>query len=338
MTVRRISGLGWMAAGVAAALLGSVVVAVGAPGERVAIVRSAPGAAPSRPVTLEAADWEAFLAASRAARAEAARDARDAAAATVKSTVDEAVAAMRAEIPAFIAWRFSFFTTYRLTFSAVAGVFTGTSPAESVGAVTAERFRALVLNPDALRTRLSAAVDAVAADTTARRAALVAARSAALDRVSAERGVSAGAGSVTGAVSEADALGLPTPDPLRPQVPIPDPSGDIGWLGGREALVMAGRQAARRGTGLAAEPALLATLPVALLEGAPLLAAPVVGVIATGVGMAVEYLAVRLWESGEREDLVKAANEALDLYAASLVSGLQPLADDVVLRTLGPWE
>ncbi|WP_431855401.1 hypothetical protein [Azospirillum sp.] len=336
--MRRITGAGWLVAGVVVALLGSVVVAVGAPGERVAIVRSAPGAAPSRPVTLEAADWEAFLAASRTTRAEAARSARDAATARVKATVAEAVAAMRADIPAFLAWRFSFFTTYRLTFSALAGAFTGTSPAESVGAVTAERFRALVLNPDALRTRLSAAMDAVAADTIARRAALTVERAAALDRMAAERGLSAGSGSVMAAVSEADALGLPTPDPLRPQVPIPDPSGEVGWLGGREALVMAGRQAARRGTGLAAEPALMASLPVALLEGAPLLAAPVVGVVATGVGMAVEYLAVRLWESEERDDLVKAANEALDLYAVLLVSGLQPMADDVVLRTLGPWE
>lgn len=343
--MRRITGFGWRAAGLAAAGVALAAAASAAPaaeagagGERVAIVRSAPGTAPSRPVTLDTADWEAFQAAGRAARMEAARAARAAAVVTVKTSVDQAVAAMRADIPAFIAWRFSFFTTYRLAFSAVAGLFSGTSAADSVGAVTGERFRALVLNPDALRTRLSAALDTIAADSTARRSALIAGRAAALDGLAVQRGQPAGAGEVAAAVWEADALGLPMPDPLRPQVPVPDSLADIGWLGEREGLVMAGRQAARRGSGLAAEPAVLAALPAALIEGAPLLAAPVVAVVATGVGMAVEYFAVRLWESGERDDLIKAANQALDLYAAALVSGLQPLADDTVRRTLGPWE
>lgn len=339
--MRRIKGFGRRAAGLAAgaalalAAAGSVALAAG---EHVAIVRSAPGTAPSRPVTLEATDWEAFQATSRTARMEAARAARAAAVATVKASVDEAVAAMRADIPAFIAWRFSFFTTYRLAFSAVAGAFSGTSAADSVGAVTGERFRALVLNPDATRARLSKALDSIAADATARRSALIAERSAALDGFAVQRGQPAGAGEVAAAVWEADALGLPMPDPLRPQVPVPDSLADIGWLGEREGLVMAGRQAARRGSGLAAEPAVLAALPAALIEGAPLLAAPVVAVVATGVGMAVEYFAVRLWESGERDDLIKTADRSLDLYGAALVSGLQPLADDTVRRTLGPWE
>lgn len=311
--------------------------------ERVMVARSASAATPLPPVTLAKDDWNAFLHATRLARAEVADAARAAARARLRTAVDQTVEAMQAGIPAFADWRFSFFTTYRLSYAALSGTVTGGDATESVRAVLAERFQALVLDAASPHQRLIQALDDIAADVAARRGAFVAERRAALDRLAAERALPSDAGPIRGpvpgpiphVVSEADALELPPLEPLRRHIAVDAAAADVGWLDDREMLVLAGRQAVRRSAGFLAEPALLATVPAPLLEATPFLVGPVVGAAVFGTGMAVEFAAVKLWESSERAALEAAAGEALDQYRDALLAGALPNADTIVNRMVG---
>lgn len=305
--------------------------------DAVAVARGA-STTPVPPVLLARADWESYAAETRAARAKAAEAARAAGEARLRAAVDDAVAAMRTQVPAFAAWRFSFFTTYRLTFTALSGAVTGNDPMEAARAFVGERFRDIVLNPDLLRERLARAVADVDTDVAARRAAFVAERSAAFDRLAAQRTLSPGKAAVPAVVSEADALELPTPDPLRPDTPLPDPTASVGWMAQEEALVLVGRQAARRGAGLAAEPVLLAAAPAALIDAAPLLAGPAVGAAAFAASLAVEYAVVKLWEAEEADALAEAAGRALDQYRDALLAAALPAAATIAVSSLGGLE
>lgn len=305
--------------------------------DAVAVARGA-ATSPVPPVLLARTDWESYAAATRAARVEAAEAARAAGETRLRAAVDDAVAAMRAQIPAFVAWRFSFFTTYRLTFTALSGAITGADPMDAARAFVAERFRDIVLTPNALRDRLGQAVAEIDADVGARRAAFVAERSAAFDRLAAQRALPPGKAAVPAVVSEADALELPTPAPLRPDTPLPDTATAVGWMAEEEALVLVGRQAARRGAGLAAEPVLLATAPAALVNTAPLLAGPAIGAAAFAASLAVEYVVVKLWEAEEEDALAAAAGHALDQYREALLAAALPAAATITAGSLGGLE
>lgn len=336
--VRRSIGFGVLAifaAGAAAAGACAPAAAGGPQEERVAIARSGHAADPAPPIILARADWEGFLAESRAARASAARAAAAAAEARLRTALEEAVAAMRAEIPTFVGWRFSFFTTYRLTFTALGGAVTGNDPELAVRSAVAERFHELVLNAGTLRARLSRTADDITLDVARQRDAFAAERRAALERLADERALPPPETPITTVVSESDALELPPVSPLRPALPIPDPTSEVGWLGQREALVMAGRQAARRGTGLVAEPMVLAAVPASMLEAAPLLVAPAAGAVVFGAGVAVEFVAVKLWEASEREALEEAAHQALSRYHDELAATARPAADAIVAGSFG---
>ncbi|HYH17289.1 MAG TPA: hypothetical protein VD995_01610 [Azospirillum sp.] len=306
-----------------------------APHTNVVAVARSTAADPVPAVLLARADWESYATATRTARVEAAEAARAAGEARVRAAVDQAVAAMRAEIPAFIAWRFSFFTTYRLTFTALSGAVTGADPVEAARAFVAERFRDIVLNPDALREQFAKAVVDIGADVAARRAAFVDDRRAAFDGLAAQRALPPGKATGPAVVSEADALELPTPGPLRPDTPLPDPITGVGWMAEEEALVLAGRQAVRRGAGLAAEPALLATAPAAMLEAAPLIAGPAIGAVAFAAGLGVELAVVKLWEAEEHAALAEAAGRAVDQYRDALLTAALPVSAAIVAGSLG---
>lgn len=302
--------------------------------QRVAIVRSGRAGDPAPPVVLAQADWEAFLAETRLARARVASTATEDAEARLQTAIDETIAAMRGEIPAFADWRFSFFTTYRLTFTAVSGVFTGTDPESAVKVAVAERFREMVLKPVTVRTRLAQAMDDVTLNAASQREAFIAERRIALDRLAEERGQPSAATPVA-MVSEADALGLPPLSSVRPTLPVADPNDEVGWLGQREALVMAGRQAARRGIGAVVEPTVLAVAPVSLAETAPFLVSAAAGATVLGAGLAVEFVALKLWESTEREALEEEAHGALNRYHRELSGIVSPVAGTLVTGTLG---
>lgn len=303
--------------------------------EWVAIVRSGRAGDPAAPIVLARSDWEAFLAETRRARARAASTAIEDAELRLRTGIDGMVAAMRAEIPAFVGWRFSFFTTYRLTFTAVGGVFTGTDPESAVKIAVAERFREMVLKPVTVRTRLTQAMDDVTLNAANQREAFIAERRIALDRLARERGHASATAPVAAMMSEADALGLPTLSSVRPALPISDPNDEVGWLGQREALVMAGRQAARRGIGTIVEPTVLAVAPVSLVETAPFLVSAAAGATVLGAGLAVEFVALKLWESTEREALEEEAHGALNRYHQELSGIVSPVAGALITATLG---
>lgn len=301
----------------------------------VAIVRGGRAGDPAPPVVLARSDWQAFLAETRLVRARAASTATEDAEARLRAAIDETVAAMRAEIPAFIGWRFSFFTTYRLTFTAVSGVVSGNDPESAVRVAVAERFREMVLKPVMVRTRLAQAVDDVTLNAASQREAFIAERRIALDRLAQERGQASAAAPVAAMVSEADALGLPPLSSVRPALPLSDPNDEVGWLGQREALVMAGRQAARRGIGTVVEPTVLAVAPVSLAETAPFLVSAAAGAAVLGAGLAVEFLALKFWESTEREALEEEAHGALNRYHGDLSGIVSPVAGALITGTLG---
>lgn len=304
--------------------------------DRIAIVRGGRAGEPAAPIVLLRSDWEAFLAETRIARARAARTATEDAEARLLTTIDKTVAAMRAEIPTFVGWRFSFFTTYRLTFTAVGGAVTGTDPESAVRVAVAERFRELVLMPGMARTSLSQAVDEVTLNAAIQREAFAAERRLALEHLAMERGQPPTAAPVAAMVSEADALDLPPLSTLRPALPVAELTDEVGWLGQREVLVMAGRQAARRGIGAIVEPTVLAAAPVSLLETAPFLASAATGATVLAAGLAVEYVALKLWESTEREALEEEAHGALNRYHQELTATATPIASTLVTGTLGP--
>lgn len=303
--------------------------------DRIAIVPGGRAGEPAAPIVLLRSDWDAFLAETRIARAHAARTATEDAETRLRTTIDETVAAMRAEIPTFVGWRFSFFTTYRLTFTAVSGAVTGTDPESAVRVAVAERFRELVLMPGMVRTRLSQAVDEVTLNAVSQREAFTAERRLALERLAMERGQPPTAAPVAAMVSEVDALDLPPLSTLRPVLPLAELTDEVGWLGQREVLVMAGRQAARRGIGAIVEPTVLAVAPVSLLEAAPFLASAATGATVLGAGLAVEYVALKLWESTEREALEEDAHGALNRYHQELTAIATPIAGTLVTGALG---
>ncbi|PWC90100.1 hypothetical protein TSH100_03710 [Azospirillum sp. TSH100] len=343
--VRRIVGLGLLAAIATASAVCAPAMAQSAkldsasPGrvldEPVAIVRSGRTGDPAPPVVMARSDWEAFLAETRFARVRATVTATEDAEARLRTAIDETTAVMRAEIPAFVGWRFSFFTTYRLTFTAVSGVVSGTDPESAVKVAVAERFREMVLKPVMVRTRLTQAMDEVTLNATRQREAFIAERRIALDRLAQERGGASTGAPVAVMVSEADALGLPPMSSVRPALPVSDPNDEVGWLGQREALVMAGRQAARRGVGVVVEPTVLAVAPVSLAETAPFLISAAAGATVLGAGLAIELVALKLWESTEREALEEEAHSALNRYHQELSGIVSPMAGALIAGTLG---
>jgi hypothetical protein len=344
-TVRRTIGFGFLALAATAGGFCPPVLAQSAKPEsvnpdeartqRVAIVRSGRAGEPAPPVVLARSDWEAFLAETRLTRTRVASTATEDAEARLRTAIDETISTMRTEIPAFVGWRFAFFTTYRLTFTAVSGVFTGTDPESAVKVAVAERFREMVLKPVMVRTRLAQAMDDVTLNATSQREAFIAERRIALDRLAQERSQPSAATPVAAMVSEADALGLPPLSSVRPVLPVSDPDDEVGWLGQREALVMAGRQAARRGIGAVVEPTVLAVAPVSLAETAPFLIGAAAGATVLGAGLAVEFLALKLWESTEREALEEEAHGALHRYHRELSGIVSPVAGTLVTATLG---
>lgn len=303
--------------------------------DQVAVVRGGRAGEPAPPIVLSRADWDAFLAETRVARARVAQAAADDAEARLQTAVDEAVAAMRTEIPTFIGWRFSFFTTYRLTFTAISGAATGSDPEAAVRLAVAERFRELVLKPGMVRSRLAQAMDEVTLTAAGRREAFVAERRIALDHLARHRGQPSAAASAA-MVPEADALDLPALSSLRPALPVAESTDEVGWLGQREVLVMAGRQVARRGIAAVVEPTALAAAPVSLMETAPFVVGAAAGATVLGAGLAIEFVALKLWESTEREALEEEAHGALNRYHRELTGVVQPIAGALVTGTLGP--
>lgn len=303
--------------------------------DTVAVIRAGAGAAPAPPAALRREAWEAFRLATRDARAAVAAEARAAGRAQARAAVETAVAAMRAEIPAFADWRFSFFTTYRLTFTGLGAALTGGQAGEAVQAALAERFAALVLKPDTVRRALGTAIDEVAEEGSRRRAAFVAERRDTLDRLVADARPGPRVAAAMPAVAESEALGLPTPGPRRTEVALPAADGEVGWFGRGEALVFAGRQALRRGVGSAAEPFVLAALPAGLFETVPLVAGPLLGGALFAAGLGSEFVAVKLWEAEERAGLEEAAGRALDLYRDALLAQATAAADEVTAAAVG---
>lgn len=253
----------------------------------------------------------------------------------------QAVAGMRERLPAFADWRYSFFSSYRLTFSALASAVTGGNANEAVQATVQERFQAMVVDPYVLRARLETAAIRAQEATVGWRHVFEASQREALDTLVSQRGAPWDGQTANAVVTESTLLFPPAPgstDGMATAVPAVTETPTVGL--GAEAAVLAARQATRRGVGIAAEPLVIVPAAELVVGAIGVVATPVVGAAAFAVGLVAEYAIARTWDSVDRETFLADASKSLDDIEAALLQEAERRAEaltDTAFGSVPQW-
>lgn len=249
----------------------------------------------------------------RAIAASAARD-------VLQTEARQSVAGMRERLPAFADWRYSFFSSYRLTFSALIAAVSGGDANEAVRATVRERFQAQVVDPYAVSLRMEAAAIRAQEKTLAWRRVFVTSQHEALDALVSQRGAPWDGRPVNAVVTESMLLSPPSPGTGGRKAASVDPVADTPTVAVEsEAAVLAARQATRRGVGIAAEPLVIVPAAEFVAGAAGVAASSFVGVAALAAGLAAEYLIVRSWDAIDRDTFLADADKVLAGVEAELV-------------------
>ncbi|GAB4173388.1 MAG: hypothetical protein OHK0024_10010 [Thalassobaculales bacterium] len=255
-------------------------------------------------------------------RAAAAQEAAGTLAAAAEAVAED----YRQRVTAFVDWRYSFFTSYRLMFGGIGGMFGGQAFTATVEQAVAERFRDIVLRPAETEARLRRAATAAGRRLNEHRAAFLERDRQGLVRLAAAGRLWRGeeprhiVGPVGSSLPEAVVI-----DPVVEVAPTAAPALAVD----REGAVAVGRQGVRRLIGGMVGDGLAATAAGAGAEAALLTTFGVTGTLGFAAGILVEWQAQKGFEALDRPDFearslaaAEAAAEALRAAAADKAAAL----------------
>lgn len=245
----------------------------------------------------------------------------------LRTSVRDQATEMRGRLPAFADWRYSVFTSYRLTVPALVSAVSGGDGGQAIRAVVREQFQAIVVDPEAAHARMDAAMARARDQMVVWRRRFDQSQREALDQLVSQRGGPWDGRPAGAVVTESMLLFRLLPDRGAAAGSGLEKADKTSVSFETGASVLAAEQAAPQGFFAITEPVFGPPIAGMAVGAAGWAVSSFLGVAAFTAGVAAEYLIVRSWDSADRETLLADATRILDELEAAMLQDVDRRAE-----------